>query len=113
MKKGIEKVKDDLYVKKLKHGYRIVYPPKHEDGTPNKGSLKTMIIREFVDSLPMLSTIILIVLMLLPGAHQVKVECEEAIEYLQENSCRICNNYATGQTYGLNNISVLIDSPGE
>lgn len=92
MNKKVEKIRDDLYVKKLRFGYKVVYPIKNEDGSTNSKNLKTLIIRDFIDTIPMLVIVAVLLMMLLPGAQNIKEQCETAINDCYNNSCDICDN---------------------
>lgn len=103
MRKDIEKIRDDLYVRKYKNGiYQVVYPPKDEQGNKIKGNLKRALLSDIKNSIPTAFIILVLLLMLLPGAYEIKTSCEEIISNLQEkdNACAICNG-------GYNNIQVF------
>lgn len=103
MNKNIEKIRDDLYVKKLKGGrYEVVYPLKDESGKKIEGNLKRTLTSDFKASMMWLIPTILLLLLLLPGAYEIKEKCQSAINELQEKdtACKICNSGLGG--YGLN-----------
>ena len=91
MKKDIEKIRDDLYVKKGKFGYySIVYPVKNEDGSMNWKNMKKALFSDLWASLPYLLAVGVLLYLLLPGAMDIKEECQEAINDCVDNSCDIC-----------------------
>jgi len=99
MKKSIEKVRDDLYVKKGLGGtYTVVYPMKDNEDKPIKGNLKKALLSDIIPSLYWLFTIGILLMMLLPGAQNIKEQCEDNIQYLYENACDYCSE----QRYGGN-----------
>lgn len=114
MNKKVEKIRDDLYVKKGRFGYSIVYPLKNEDGTTNKTNLKNLIITDLLKTIPTLLVIGVLLMMLLPGAYQIKEQCETAIEDCYEDSCDICSQQRFGSDlkvpYEINNIEIKGDT---
>jgi hypothetical protein len=107
--KKLEKVKEDLYVKKgIGNTYSVVYPMKDEEGNPIRGNLKRLFLSDLKASIPWLITVVVLLLMLLPGAQQLKTECEETIKELQDpvNACQICNN-PDGSYNFKNNLTML------
>lgn len=90
LNKKVEKIRDDLYVKKVTGGYKVVYPSKDHEGNPIHGNLKRLFIRDFLETLPTLLVALLLIGMLLPGALQIKEECEMAVNDCIDNACDIC-----------------------
>ena len=100
MKKNpVEKIRDDLFVRKNKDGtYDTVYPLKidpskglFEKGNLNKKHLKIFLKKEFIEVVSYLIPFLALYLILVPGAQEIKDKCQDNIEYLVENSCAICN----------------------
>lgn len=108
-KQPIEKIRDDLFVRKGKLGYSIVYPLKNEDGSMNWKNLKKALFSDLISSIPYLIAVGAILFMLLPGAQQLKEQCEEAILDCQENACDIC----TQQRIGNNDFGIKFNITNE
>jgi len=106
MKQKAEKIRDDLYVKKGKFGYTVVYPVKNEDGSFNGKMFKKALFSDIISSLPYLLAVGALLFMLLPGANQLKEQCEEAVLECQENACDICYLQEENQQYGGFNVSI-------
>lgn len=97
MKAEVEKIRDDLFVKKTKFGYEVVYPIKIDatkslfaKGNINKKNFNMVLKREIFSSIGILIPVVALLLILYPGAHQLKEKCQDNIAYLIENSCDIC-----------------------
>lgn len=105
----VEKIRDDLFVRKKKDGtYDVVYPLKidetkglFEKGNLNKKHFKIFVKKELSDALAYLIPFLALYLILVPGAQEIKDKCQDNIEYLVENSCAVCNQ---GQTNGFEDI---------
>lgn len=93
MNKKVEKIRDDLYVKKGVSGtYSVVYPMKDSEGNNIPGNLKKALLSDIKSSIPMIITVSILLMMLLPGAIQIKEECETAVENCIDDACEICNS---------------------
>lgn len=94
MNKRVEKIRDDLYVRKGMGGtYRVVYPLKDREGKPIKGNFKKALLSDFKESLFWLFTIGVILLMLIPGAQDIKEQCEEQMQYVYTHACEYCADW--------------------
>lgn len=94
MHKDVEKIRENLYVRKKKHGYQMVYPLKREDGSIN---WRNAIIGD--PQLLKISIMFLLALgMIWYGTHEMIDHCEASIEILQteELSCDICEYHMHG-----------------
>ena len=91
MKKNIEKIRNDLYVKKSMGGtYEVVYPMKDNEGNKIKGNLKKVLLSDIKGTLHMLLIVGILLMMLLPGAQNIKVQCEENMKHVYDNACEYC-----------------------
>jgi len=101
-KKPVEKIRDDLYVRKGRIGYEIVYPAKKEDGTMNWSNIRKALLSDLFSSIPYLLAVAVLLYLLLPGAVDIKERCQEAITQLQKDACNICNGNPLNKDYGWN-----------
>jgi len=108
MNKKVEKIRDDLYVKKVRFGHKVVYPIKKEDGSFNSKNFRTLIIRDILDMIPTLIIVAVLLMMLLPGAQNIKEQCEIAITDCYDNSCDICTKQGTGNDYIIPGLNLTI-----
>ena len=116
-----EQLKDNLWVRKQKDGtYEVVYPLKIDEtkglfakDNLNKRNLKIVAKKEILNAISLLIPFISLWLILGPGAQQLKEQCQDNINYLIENSCKICSS-AEGNGYGdlLTNFSLNTTSSG-
>lgn len=97
VKQPIEKIRDDLFIRKNKKGYDIVYPIRLDTtksifakGNVDKKNLNIVMRKEISAAVTLLIPVIALLIMLVPGAREVKEKCEDNIEYLIENSCSVC-----------------------
>ena len=90
LNKKVEKIRDDLYVKKVAFGYKPVYPLKDHDGKPIKGNFTRLIMRDLIESIPTLIVVFAVLIMLVPGAYNIKEQCETSLEQCIDDSCDIC-----------------------
>jgi len=98
MKKNIEKIRDDLYVKKGMGGtYSVVYPLKDTENKPIKGNFKRALLSDVKQSIPMILIVGVLLMMLVPGAIDIKNQCEENINYVLNNACEFCYDDVLGQ----------------
>ena len=100
MNKNVEKIRDDLYVKKGRFGYQIIYPPKKDPDLPfTKDNIHW---RNFLlgdaQALGMWIVVLLAIGLIWYGSHDMINNCEVTIADLQteELSCDICNSYLHG-----------------
>lgn len=114
LNKKVEKIRDDLYVKKgLGNTYKVVYPKKDIDGNPIPGNTKRLIIADLMDTLPTLIIVGVLLVMLLPGAINIKEECETALNNCINDSCEICTNQKLADNpYNINIAHTEVDNNG-
>ena len=87
MKSNIEEIKPNLYVKKSRGGWRIVYPLRNTDGSINWRNVFFGDMNLFV-----IAIIIVVVIVILGSAYRHDVN---ALQACWEDPCRYCMNVTT------------------
>ena len=94
---------DIVHLRKGKFSfYSIVYPPKKEDGKVDWNQVRRALLSDVLSTIPYLIVIGVLLLMLLPGAHELKVQCEKSLNQCLDDACSICNGDITNKDNGLN-----------
>lgn len=85
--KNVEKIRDDLYVRKGKLGYMVVYPPKNEDGTVN---WRNIIVGDAYSLINWIIFAMVIFLIYYGGVVQLNDKYEDYIDLIIDDACDIC-----------------------